>query len=196
MLSSGDRRNPLLNQIAMLAEPTRVAVGALALEEIVRKHGFPEKFIGKDVVFKGISGQFKGYSVDLQKLVITDAHTKADRSISIEKMFPWLLNPPAPKPAAGTSTGGVNTKGDRRNSAPEPELLMDLAQSPSFPQNAVGKEVVYLERIYQVMKTTADGSKLVVVLESGGAPIPLSVQHLKRLATERASKRVTIVDRF
>lgn len=100
LLSAGDMRNPLLDQIARLADPPRKVVAALPLEEIVHRPGFPTAFVGKDVAFRAIIGRFKGYSADQQKLVIAEASTQRDRRISV-KMFPAIGEKQAAQPSPG-----------------------------------------------------------------------------------------------
>jgi DNA polymerase III delta prime subunit len=178
LLSPGDRKNPLLHQIANLASPPRPVVGALPLEEIVSMPGFPQDFIGKDVFFRRIAGTFKGYSTDEQKLVILDASSQRDQRISI-KMFPPLQRDqtptaedrPVPRGAQPSSTGNAG-----------PAMLYDFARQPDFPYNCIGKLAEYLGRIYLIKKMTADGMRLVLVPEEGGASTPVVIENLKRAA--------------
>jgi hypothetical protein len=160
----------------------------LQLAEIVKSDGFPAKFIGKDVVFKRITGVFDGYSTDRRKFVIVDAETHERRQISIEKMFPGWTEPvcrtaTSARPAAPATRSALPVV-----PAPDEDSLVFLATDPRFPQNVVGREVEYLERAYHILKVTSDGTKLVAKLEGADGTKAISIEDLKRKARSLAAR--------
>jgi AAA domain len=61
------------------------------------------------------------------------------------------------------------------------------AADPSFPSNAIGKEVEFRDEVFRVLGTTPDGERLVIVPERGGQPSPLPIANLRRLAADTGS---------
>jgi hypothetical protein len=152
----------------------------LRLEDIVSKPGFPQSFIGKDVVFGKIAGTFKRFASGEQKLIISDAASEGDRQISV-KMFP-ILKMERP----------VMARPNSRNPEKVPQIKKSPSESPykwaltsQFPGNCIGKVVDYLDRTTSWRDAPRGWIPARAGAPKGRSITPVSIEHLKRAAKQR-----------